>query len=51
MQIEDLGAVLRELDFDYRIPGPAGHWQALCPRCKRRAIARGQLRVKEGARG
>ena len=31
MQIDDLRRVLPELGFDYRIDGPAGHWQGLCP--------------------
>jgi MFS transporter, NNP family, nitrate/nitrite transporter len=50
MQIADLREVLGELGFDYRLPteaGPteAGHWQALCPRCKRRSVASAQLRL------
>ena len=48
--IEDLRAILPELGFDYRIPGPAEHWQALCPACKRRTIANAQMRVKDAAR-
>ncbi|MCM2254223.1 MAG: MFS transporter [Vicinamibacteria bacterium] len=51
MHIEDLRRVLPELGFDYRTPGPAGHWQALCPRCKRVSLASAQLRMKEEARG
>ena len=35
MQIDDLNHVLPQLGFDYRIAGPAGTWQALCPACKR----------------
>jgi len=49
--IEDLRAILPELGFDYRIPGPAEHWQALCPACKRRTIASAQLRIQETSRG
>jgi len=49
--IEDLRAILPELGFDYRIPGPAEHWQALCPACKRRTIATAQLRIQETSRG
>jgi MFS transporter, NNP family, nitrate/nitrite transporter len=45
MQIADLREVLVELGFDYRLPAEAGHWQALCPRCKRRSVASAQLRV------
>jgi NNP family nitrate/nitrite transporter-like MFS transporter len=44
MQIEDLRRVLPELGFDYRIDGPAGTWQGLCPRCKRTSLAAAQLR-------
>jgi nitrate/nitrite transporter NarK len=50
MHVEDLAAVLRDLGFDYRTEGRAGTWQELCPACKRRALARAQLRVRgEGA--
>jgi hypothetical protein len=51
MHVDDLKRVLPELGFDYRMPGPAGHWQELCPACKRKTIARAQLRMKEQARG
>jgi hypothetical protein len=51
MHIDDLAAVLPQLGFDYRIDGPAGHWQRVCPACKRKAIALAQLRIKEAARG
>jgi len=51
MQVEDLRRVLPELGFDYTIDGPAGHWQALCPPCKRKSVASAQLRMKEEARG
>src|SRR4029079_3173282 len=27
MHVDDLAAVLPQLGFDYRMPGPAGHWQ------------------------
>jgi hypothetical protein len=48
MQIDDLRtSVLPALGFDYAMPGPAGHWQALCPPCKRKTIAAAQLRTKE----
>ena len=29
----------RKLGFDYATPGPAGHWQALCPACKRKSLS------------
>jgi NNP family nitrate/nitrite transporter-like MFS transporter len=47
MHVEDLRAVLPQLGFDYAIDGPAGHWQALCPPCKRKSLAAAQLRLKE----
>ena len=51
MHVDDLAAVLPQLGFDYRMPGPAGHWQAVCPACKRKAIALAQIRLKEEASG
>lgn len=51
MQIEDLRQVLPQLGFDFSMPGPAGHWQALCPPCKRKSVALSQLKAKEGAHG
>jgi NNP family nitrate/nitrite transporter-like MFS transporter len=51
MHVEDLKFVLSQLGFDYTMPGPAGHWQELCPACKRKAIASAQLRMKENRHG
>jgi NNP family nitrate/nitrite transporter-like MFS transporter len=51
MHIDDLRNVLPQLGFDYSVPGPAGHWQALCPACKRKTLSTAQLRIKEEARG
>jgi MFS transporter, NNP family, nitrate/nitrite transporter len=52
MHIEDLRTtVLPRLAFDYGIEGEAGHWQALCPACKRKSLARAQIRLKESTRG
>ena len=51
MQIQDLERVLPELGFDYRMPGPAGTWQRLCPPCKRTTLATAQLRMQEQTRG
>jgi hypothetical protein len=51
MQIADLQRVLPQLGFDYRIDGPAGTWQGLCPECKRATIATAQLRIKEEING
>ncbi len=63
MHVDDLKLALRGLGFDYALPGPAGpgsgpesgpqsgHWQELCPACKRKSLASAQLRLKENARG
>lgn len=51
MHVDDLKLVLGQLGFDYSMPGPAGHWQQLCPACKRKAIASAQLRLKEQHHG
>jgi MFS transporter, NNP family, nitrate/nitrite transporter len=51
MHIEDLRRVLPDLGFDYTMDGPAGHWQALCPPCKRKTLASAQMRMKEEDRG
>ncbi|MCC6993805.1 MAG: MFS transporter [Deltaproteobacteria bacterium] len=46
MQIDDLRIVLGQLGFDYTVPGAPGHWQALCPPCKRKTVAAAQLGLK-----
>jgi hypothetical protein len=46
MHVDDLREVLTELGFDYSVPGAAGHWQALCPPCKRKSVASAQLRLR-----
>ena len=52
MHVDDLKLGLTQLGFDYRLEGlKDGHWQELCPACKRKAIAGAQLRRKEEARG
>ena len=51
MHIDDLRMLLPQAGFDYATPGPAGHWQALCPACKRKSLSTAQLRIKEQARG
>jgi NNP family nitrate/nitrite transporter-like MFS transporter len=51
MHINDLRAVLPKVGFDYATPGPAGHWQALCPPCKRKSLSMAQMRIKEESRG
>ena len=51
MHIDDLRKVLGQLGFDYGTEGPGGHWQALCPACKRKTLAQAQIRTKEEASG
>jgi hypothetical protein len=51
MHVEDLRAILPQLGFDYAMPGPAAHWQALCPACKRKTISVAQMRIQEQTRG
>jgi NNP family nitrate/nitrite transporter-like MFS transporter len=51
MQIEDLKRVLPQVGFDYRLRGAPGHWQELCPACKRSTLSAVQLRMQEEARG
>ena len=51
MQIDDLRKVLPQLGFNFEMPGPIGHWQAICPRCKRLSFALSQLKAKEDAHG
>ncbi len=46
MHVEDLIAVERQLGYRYELPeDPAGHYQRVCPRCRRSmlALAQGQL--------
>ena len=51
MQMDDLNRVLPQLGFDYRMTGPAGTWQGLCPECKRATIATAQMRIKREIHG
>jgi nitrate/nitrite transporter NarK len=51
MHVDDLAEILPQLGFDYRMDGPAGHWQQVCPPCKRKTLALAQMRMKEAARG
>jgi MFS transporter, NNP family, nitrate/nitrite transporter len=51
MHIDDLRTILPQVGFDYATPGPAGHWQALCPACKRKSLSMAQMRIKEESRG
>jgi hypothetical protein len=51
LHIADMRDVLPQLGFDYGIEGPAEHWQALCPPCKRKSLGAAQLRMKEESLG
>lgn len=51
MHIDDLNTVLPELGFNYEMAGPARTWQEICPPCKRKTIARAQMRLKEESLG
>jgi hypothetical protein len=52
MHIEDLIQVERELGYSYDMPGhPAGHYQRICPRCRRTAMALAQGRLWQAGRG
>jgi len=46
MHIDDLKKVLPQMGFDYRMPGPAGTWQDLCPACKRKTLSQAQMRLR-----
>jgi hypothetical protein len=45
MQVDDLITVQRQLGYQYEMEGPAGHYQTVCPRCRRSllALAQGEL--------
>ena len=51
MHIDDLRSIMPQLGFDYATPGPAGHWQELCPACKRKTLSVAHMRIKEQSRG
>jgi len=52
MHVEDLIRVERELGYDYELPGhAAGHYQRICPRCRRTAMALAQGRLWQAGRG
>ena len=44
-QVEDLKQVLGELGIDYRLDGPAIHYQEICPGCRRRLVTLNQGRL------
>ena len=51
MHIEDLIEVERRLGFAYEIPGEDGHYQFICPRCRRASLAIAQGALWLGRRG
>ena len=51
MHIEDLIEVERRLGFTYEISGKDGHYQWICPRCRRAALAMAQGALWRGHRG
>lgn len=51
MHIDDLTKkVLPQVGFNYRMAN-GGHWQDLCPACKRKTLSTAQLRSREESRG
>jgi hypothetical protein len=51
MHIEDLIDVERRLGFRYEMPGDDGHYQWICPRCRRASLAMAQGMLWRGRRG
>jgi hypothetical protein len=51
MHIDDLIEVERRLGFTYEIPGEDGHYQFVCPRCRRASLAIAQGVLWRGRRG
>ena len=52
MHVEDLIKVERELGYSYEMPAdPAGHYQYVCPRCRRTSMALAQGRLWQAGRG
>ncbi len=52
MHVEDLIEVQRRLGFDYNLPDdPAGHYQWICPRCRRASFVTAQALAWQGRRG
>jgi hypothetical protein len=49
MHVEDLIEVERKLGFRYEAPDGAGHYQWICPKCRRAmpALAQGRLWQEE----
>jgi nitrate/nitrite transporter NarK len=51
MHVNDLKQTLPKLGFDYGLDKSDGHWQDVCPACKRKTLAQTQLRMMKEARG
>jgi hypothetical protein len=52
MHVEDLIRVEHELGYSYQMPDhPAGHYQRICPRCRRISMALAQGRLWQVGRG
>lgn len=51
MQVDDLIEVERRLGYRYEMAGEAGHYQRVCPRCRRAMLAIAQGRLWQEARG
>ena len=51
MHAEDLIEVQRRLGFDYRMEGRVGHYQRLCPPCRRALLAAAQGAAWSAVRG
>jgi len=51
-QVDDLETVTAQLGYRYQMPGrPEGHYQRICPRCRRVTLAIAQGRLWRDARG
>jgi hypothetical protein len=51
MHVEDLIEVERRLGFDYSLAGSVGHYQWVCPPCRRALLATAQGFAWSGVRG
>jgi hypothetical protein len=51
MHVADLKRVLAAVDLDWTLPGRAGHYAEVCPRCRRRlfGFTQGRVMGREGA--
>jgi hypothetical protein len=51
MHLDDLIDVERRLGFDYTVAGSTGHYQWICPPCRRALVASAQGATWQGVRG